>query len=97
MVLPRLRPLRLDRVRLGVRNEASEAGHNQCTLLRLPSAAPHRHRRRAVPGVTELLGGDRDRVGRGLARAIDALRLTTYAFSSRFGITHLSGRQIPIR
>jgi hypothetical protein len=70
-------PLRLDRVRLGVRNEAPEAGHYQCPLLYFPSAAPHRYRRRAVPGVTQLLGGDRDRVGRGLARAIDALRLAT--------------------
>ena len=55
LVLPRLRSLRLDRVRLGIRNETPEAGHHQRSLLCLPGAAPHRHRRGSVPGVTELL------------------------------------------
>jgi hypothetical protein len=39
----------------GVRNEAPEAGHHQRSLLCLPGAASHRHRRCAVPGVIELL------------------------------------------
>ena len=55
LVLRWLRPLRLDRVRLGVCNEAPEAGNHQRPLLCFPGVASHRHRRCAVPGVTELL------------------------------------------
>jgi hypothetical protein len=36
-------------------NEASEAGHYQRPLFCLPGVAAYRNRRRAVPGVTELL------------------------------------------
>ena len=50
-----LRSLRLDCLRLGVRNETPEAGYHQRPLLCLPGAAAYRDRSRVVPGVTELL------------------------------------------
>ena len=55
LVLPRLRPLRFNRFRLGVRNETPQAGHHQRPLLCFPGTAPYRDRRGVVPGVTELL------------------------------------------
>jgi len=55
LVLHRLRPLRLDRLWLGVRNETPEAGYHQRPLLCFPGAAANRDRRGVVPGVTELL------------------------------------------
>ena len=55
LVLHRLRPLRLDRLWLGVRNETPEAGYHQRPLLCFPGTAPYRDRRGVVPGVTELL------------------------------------------
>ena len=55
LVLRWFRPLRLDRVRLGVCNEAPEAGNHQRPLLCLPGAAPYRDWGVVVPGVTELL------------------------------------------
>jgi hypothetical protein len=44
-VLSRLRTLRLDRVRLRVRDEISEAGYHQRPLLCLPGAPSYRDRR----------------------------------------------------
>jgi hypothetical protein len=47
--LPRLRALRLDRVRLGVRDEVAEAGDDQRPLFRVHDAVADGDRRGAVP------------------------------------------------
>ena len=54
-VLSWLFSVRLNGVRLGVRNESSKTGHHQRPLLCVPGATPDRRRRGAVPGIIKLL------------------------------------------
>src|SRR5215813_7758908 len=75
VVLRRLRPLRFDRIRVGLCHATPEAGDHQCALLCVHGPAPHGHRRGHLRGITEPLRAGRDRARRRLARAIDALRL----------------------
>src|SRR4030095_10440660 len=87
--LRRLRPLRLDGIRLGVRHAAPEAGDHRRPVLGVDGAAADGGRRGAVPGVVELRRDRRHCPGRGVAGVVDALRMNADVPTGDFDLNAL--------